>query len=357
MFDIPTLRLSNQQLTSPLLHHATDVVSWFGAIQSQDFAAAKWAIAQRLENQTEATIEESFNRGEILRTHVMRPTWHFITPKDIKWMLKLTSPRVQRFNGYYYRRSGLDKSIFEKSNAIIQQALVGKKQLTRGELQIRLEEAKIPTKELGLSYILIQAELDGIVCSGPRRGKQFTYMLLDERVPKTPDISLEEALAKLTQKYFQSHGPAQLRDFSWWSGLTLTDAKKGVALVGSNLIKEEKNGKTYWFTKSNKVIQQNPNACYLIPGFDEYFIAYADRSDVLDKNYVRQLNQGGGMVNGAVVINGNMIGGWKRKFKSKSVIVNVRLFEKITAPQQKALEEQVERFGTYLNMPVELVQH
>lgn len=353
--DIAALRLYNQQLTNPLFERPSDVVSWFGAMQAQDFAAAKWAIAQRTKNQTETTIEQAFNKGEILRTHIMRPTWHFVTPGAIRWLLKLTSSRVQRFNGYYYRRSGLDKAIFQKSNDVIRKALQGAKQLTRGDLAVKLEEVNIPTKDLGLSYIIMQAELDGIVCSGPRRGKQFTYMLLEERVPEMRDISVDEALVELTKRYLQSHGPAQAQDFSWWSGLTLSDAKKSIALLESKLDKQERNGKTYWFIKNKKHIEQNPDDCFLIPGFDEYFIAYTDRSDVLDKDYAKQLNQGGGMVNGTVVINGKMVGGWRRTFKSKKVVVTITLFEKITAQQQKTLQEQVNRFGSYLAMPVELI--
>src|SRR5215469_1273386 len=247
LLDIAQTRLSNQQLSTQKFSKPEEVVSWFGAMQSQDFAAAKWAIAQRSKNQTDASIEKAFNEGKILRTHIMRPTWHFVTPSDIRWILALTSPRVYRFNGYYYRQTGLDKSIFEKSNLVIQKALTGGKQLTRSELNEYLVAAKIPTENLGLSYTIMQAELDGIICSGPRKGKQFTYMLLDERVPQTKTFSNNEAIAQLTKRFFQSHGPALAADFSWWSGLTLTDAKKGVALLGSQIQKSERDGKTYYY--------------------------------------------------------------------------------------------------------------
>ncbi len=228
--NIPHVRLSNQHLTSQHFDSPEDVVSWFGAVQAQDFAGAKWALSQRCKNATDASIEQAFNEGKILRTHIMRPTWHFVTPSDIRWLLALTSPRVKRFNGYYYRQTGLDKSIFEKSNLVIKQALDGGKALTRSELKVYLEEAKIPTLNLGLSYTIMQAELDGVIASGPRRGKQFTYMLLDERVPQSKHISNEQALAELTKRYFQSHGPSLAKDFSWWSGLTLSDARRGIDL-------------------------------------------------------------------------------------------------------------------------------
>ncbi|MGH2638980.1 MAG: winged helix DNA-binding domain-containing protein [Rhabdochlamydiaceae bacterium] len=350
--NIPKVRLQNQQLAAQKFEKPEDVVTWFGAMQSQDFAAAKWAIALRCKKQTDASIEQAFNEGKILRTHVMRPTWHFVAPADIRWLLALTAPRVHRFNGSYYRKSGLDTTIFQKSNTIIRNALQGGKQLTRAELNIHLKDAHIPTAHLGLSFTIMQAELDGIIVSGPRRGKQFTYMLLEERVPKTISKTFDEALAELTKRYFQSHGPAQVQDFSWWSGLTMTDCKKGIEMVRSTLQKSEQNGKTYWYnqTEDPKI---STDETFLLPGFDEYFIAYTDRSDVLDKDYAKELNQGGGMVNGAVVVKGRMAGGWKREFKGKSVVLSLKLFEKLSAIQMKSLEQQTKHFGNFLNMPLE----
>lgn len=344
-------RLYNQQLSSTHLNNPADIVRWFGAMQAQDFAAAKWAIALRTKDQTNADIEQAFNEGKILRTHIMRPTWHFVTPADIRWMLALTSPRVSAFNGSYYRKSGLDKTIFKKSNEVMRKALQGGKQLTREELNHELKKQKIPTEKLGLSYMTMQAELDGIICSGPRIGKQFTYMLLEERVPKMKEISVEEALAELTKRYFQSHGPALVRDFVWWSGLTVADARKGIALVGSTLHKEEREGKTYWFSES-KTGGKESQGGFLIPGFDEYFIAYKDRSDILDQKYAKQLNQGGGMVNGAIVVEGKMVGGWRRSFDKKNVVVKMQLFEKITFFQEQLLEAQAQQYGKFIGMQV-----
>jgi len=350
--DITYRRLFNQKLVATFKNSA-EVVHWFGAMQAQDFAAAKWAIAIRSKNQTDVDIEQAFNEGKILRTHIMRPTWHFVMPADIRWMLALTSPRVQAFNGYYYRKSGFDKTIFKKSNEIIKQALRGGKQLTSSELNMLLQKAKIPTKDIGLSYALMQAELEAIICSGPRRDKQFTYMLLDERVPKVKEISQDEALAELIKRYFQSHGPAQLRDFVWWSGLSVADAKKGTELVGSELYKEEREGKTYWCLESAKVVQNSQDG-FLIPGFDEYFIAYKDRNDILDKKYAKYLNQGGGMVNGAIIVEGKMVGCWKRIFEKSNVAITIQLFKKVTSSQMHSFGKQVERYGHFVDMPASL---
>lgn len=352
--DIANTRLHTQQLVTPMFSRPEDVVKWFGAVQSQDFAAAKWALALRTKSNTDADIEKAFNEGKILRTHVMRPTWHFVTPEDIPWLLALTAEKVKKFNGSYFRRSGYDHSIFTKSNRVIEKALTGGEQLTRNELKLILEKEGIPLDTLGLSFVLMQAELDGIAISGPRKGKQFTYMLFAERVPKIKALSHDEALAALIERYIQSHGPAQIQDFVWWSGLTVADAKKGIELLGSAVHKEERSGKTYWFFNHMQSATTSPSV--LVPGFDEYFIAYKDRSDILDKQYAKQLNLGGGMVSGAIVIKGRMVGGWRRAFEKKHVVITLRLFEEITASEQKALEGQVQKYSTFIGLPAVIQQ-
>jgi hypothetical protein len=347
-------RLHNHMIISTNFEDPGTVVSWFGAIQAQDFSAAKWAIGLRTKNQTDTTIENAFNEGKILRTHIMRPTWHFVHPSDIRWLLALTAPRVKAFNGHYYRKSGLDKTIFNKSNEIIQNALKGGKNLTRTELNTVLQIAKIPTQDMGLSYVMMQAELEGIICSGPRRGKQFTYMLLEERVHPAKEIKRDEALGLLTKRYFQSHGPAQIQDFMWWSGLTKTDAKRGIEILGSLIHKEEINDNSYLYINNLNIINNAPDNICLIPGFDEYFIAYKDRHDILVKKYARHLNLGGGMINGAIIYRGKMVGGWKRTLKTNGVNINARLFEKIPNNAIEALRKEVNRYGEFLALPVEI---
>lgn len=347
---IPILRLQSQQLAYPLFEHSEDVVSWFGAMQSQDFAAAKWAIGLRTKTQTDATIEQAFNEGKILRTHILRPTWHFVNPKDIRWILALTSSRVHAFNGYYYRKSGLTKDIFQKSNEVIQKVLQGGKQLTREELNKELKHAHIPTKDLGLTYTILQAELAGIVCSGPRIGKQFSYMLLDDRVPRVTEIEHDEALGKLTKLYFQSHGPAQIQDFCWWSSLTVTDAKRGIEIA--KLQKETRNNKDYWFV--DYIDTKSDNSIQLIPPFDEYFVAYKDRSDILDERYNKHMNFGGGMIMGAIVSNGIVIGTWKRTFGKKNIDINLTPFTTFDDKEYKALAKAAEKYGKFHALPVSI---
>jgi len=181
--DLARLRLYNQRLSATDVRNPEDVVRWLGAVQAQDYGGAKWAVGQRTQTATDSMVEQEFAEGKILRTHILRPTWHFVAPEDIRWMLKLTSPRVHAANAYMYRRLELDGAIFRRSHAALEKALQGGKQLTRSELASLLRKPGIPAEGLRLTYLMMRAELDGVICSGARRGKQFTYALLEERVP------------------------------------------------------------------------------------------------------------------------------------------------------------------------------
>ena len=228
--DIPRFRLHNQFLSQTEFTEPGAVVAALGAVQSQDYAGGKWALAQRLKNATtDAAIDKAFNDGKILRTHILRPTWHFVAPEDIRWMLALSAPRVHTANGFMYRQQGLDGTIIKKSYNVLEEALQGGNSLTRSELGSAFEKAGIKAAEgIRLGYFIMSAELDAIICSGPRRGRQFTYALLEERAPKVRAWKREEALAELTRRYFATRGPATLHDFTWWSGLTMAEAKKGI---------------------------------------------------------------------------------------------------------------------------------
>src|SRR6266571_3866 len=229
-------RLHNQHITRRTLETPQALVEWLGAVQAQDFAAAKWALGLRLQGVTDEDIEQAFTDGAILRTHVMRPTWHFVSPADIRWLLALTAPRVNTVNASWYRKLELDDALFLSSNAVLAKALQGGKQLTRPELVSVLQQAGIATGDvLRFTYIMIRAELDGIVCSGARQGKQFTYALLDERAPQARTLDHDEALAEFARRYFTGHGPATLQDFVWWSGLSVADARAGLDMVKSQL--------------------------------------------------------------------------------------------------------------------------
>lgn len=226
-------RLYQQRLTHAPLATPEEVVEWLGAVQSQEYAGAKWSLALRMENPQEDAIERAYAEGSILRTHVLRPTWHFVPAADIRWMLELTAPRIIAQSAHRSRQLELDAAQYARSNEVIARALQGGRYLTRPELGAALTEAGIPAADGSrLGYIVMHAELEAVICSGPRRGKQMTYALLDERAPHARSMTREEALAELTRRYFTGHGPATVRDFVWWSGLTTFDSDASLGPSG-----------------------------------------------------------------------------------------------------------------------------
>src|SRR6201996_2016284 len=251
--DIAQQRLINQHLASPIYKDPADIIYYMGAVQAQDYAGAKWAIAQRLQSATDDVIEKAFTNGDIIRTHVMRPTWHFVHPKDIRWMLELTAPRIQAIAGTQYRQFQLDHAVFSKCEKAIMKAMTGGKQLMRNEIAEALQQAGVATDDQRFIHIMMEMELIGLVCSGGRQGKQFTYTLLDERVPAVKSLDRQDALAALAERYFTAHGPATLQDFVWWSGLTVNDAKAGLEMVKDRLTNEISDGNTYWFAARQDV--------------------------------------------------------------------------------------------------------
>ncbi|MBA3947571.1 MAG: winged helix DNA-binding domain-containing protein [Herpetosiphonaceae bacterium] len=349
--DITHRRLLNQHLAGTPFAEPTEVVQWLGAVQAQDYAAAKWAVGQRVQGATDAMIEQACSEGAILRTHVMRPTWHFVTPTDIRWLLALTAPRVNAFNGSWYRKLELDDAVFRQSNSVLMKALQGAKQLTRPELLVGLQQAGIAAADpLRFTHIMMRAELDGLVCSGAWRGKQPTYALLEERVPPAPMLQREEALAELARRYFTSHGPATLQDYSWWSGLTVADTKAGLEMVKSQLSQELVDGKHYWFVAAPVPTEKTPEA-YLLPNYDEYIVAYTDRSAVFDAAHTPKLDARGNILfNNIMVLDGRIIGTWQRTFKHNMVIINANPFVSLSAAEQQAFASAAERYGRFLGL-------
>jgi hypothetical protein len=324
-------RLWFQSLARPRFERAEDVVEWFGAVQSQDFAAAKWAVAQRTRSLSDSDVERAINSGTVLRTHVLRPTWHFAPAKDIRWMLALTAPRIRASMARLGHWFGLTPDAFPRANRAIAKALSGGRQMTRAEL------GPIVGQRTGaLGHVLAFAELDGLICSGALRGKEHTYALLDERVPATRPIERDEALALLARRYFRSHGPATLKDFVWWSGLLVGEARQAIASA-TGLVAETIGGATYWLSdKASRVAQDN--RVHLLPSFDEYLVAYVDRSHA-----ARGLTSQVALSN-VVVADGRVVGTWRRTISANAALVDVTLFSRV---RKAGLERAVERFGAF----------
>ncbi len=339
--DLLRRRLHNQKLLRSDLGTAADVVRWLGAVQAQDYPAAGWGLGLRAKAVSAADVERAFDQGAILRTHVLRPTWHFVTPADVRWMLALTGPRVQAANAYYYRTLELDGPTRRRSRAVLERALRGGKSLSRAELGLVLRSARISTDGLRLAHLMADAELEAVVVSGPRRGKQFTYALLEERAPHALVLPREEALVELTRRYFSSHGPATLRDYAWWSGLTVREAKTGIELA--ELEAEALDGRTYWFSPSSAAPRTASLSAHLLPNYDEYLIAYKDRGPVVG-------GSGRDVFAHYFVASGRLAGSWRRTLKKDSVVVDAVSYRRLSREDRRALAASVERYGRFLGL-------
>jgi Winged helix DNA-binding domain len=353
--DIAKHRLLSQNLLGSRAKTPQDVVQWLGAVQAQDYSGAKWALGMRLGGSvTDADVERAFAKGAVLRTHLLRPTWHFVTPADIRWLLALTAPRVQAANRYMYRKLGFDKTTFRRCNAALTKALQGGQQRTRDELRDVLQKSGMQTDgELRMSYFLMNAELEGLICSGPRRGKQFTYALLDERVPTRKILDRREALVELAQRYFLSRGPATVNDFAKWSGLTVSDARCGLEGVQSGLIHEVISGKAFWFSPSKKEASRYASPAAHLPSvYDEYLSGYRDRSAIISTSGATRLSAMGNALSYLVVVRGQIVGTWSRRIQKNIVHIETDLFERITKSEARAISAAFREYGNFIGLTV-----
>jgi len=347
--DLAHWRLRNQRLSGAPFEAPEQVVGWLGAVQSQDYGPAKWSVAQRTGGVGDAAMDQAFADGTILRTHVLRPTWHFVLPADIRWLLGLTAPRVHALNAYYYRQLGLDDAVLEQCGRLLVGALQGGEQRTRKQLAAMLTSAGIATSGFRLGYLLMHAELTGIICSGALHGKQHTYALLEERAPRAGRRTHDEALSELTLRYFTSHGPATAKDFRWWSSLTAADVNQGLELVASQLEHEVVDGASYWFAPSAPSPQAASPTVHLLQGYDEYVVAYSQTKHVFDMSgMARSLPLDKVPFNHAVVLDGQVAGHWKRTLKRHSVVVEAALYAPFDHAQAQALQAAADRHGAFL---------
>ncbi len=351
-------RLLNQHISSTSCKTPEEIVSTLGAMQAQEYQQAKWAIGLRLQHLRDVDVENAFTKGEIIRTHILRPTWHFVSPKDIRWMLTISARRVKAANAFMYRKMDLEEKVFRKANSILSKSLEGGKYLTRAQLAAELERKKIIADGIRLSCIMMQAELDGVICSGPKDGKQFTYALLDERVPASKPLTKEEALAELTKRYFNSRGPATLHDFATWSGLTLAQVKKGVDILANHLHQVKVNGDSFYFMQNpmDKFLKEPlGHNMHLLPIYDEYIMGYKDRSFYF--NPKNKANQKPTYTFDNTIISGGQIAGfWKRKINNSSIDMEYVLLKTFSKTDKKKFISSVDKYSKFLAMRVNLCE-
>jgi hypothetical protein len=355
--DISTFRLYNQQITGTHRKNAKDIVSWMGAMQAQDFNMAKWAVGIRLPGTTDELIQAALDKGQILRTHVLRPTWHLVSAADIYWMLELTASHIMASARSRWKQLELTETILNKSLRIIEEALAGGNHLTREELCNKLAKTKIATNDQRAAHIMFYAELQKIVCSGTIRKKQQTYALLSERVPKQHLLSREESLAALAKKYFMSHGPATMQDFGWWSGLTLTETKKALEMIKSDLVSVKINTEMYWGVDLVTASESAKGAAYLLPAYDEFIISYKNRSASLAMENHGVAISNNGIFRPVVIVDGQVTGIWSRTIKKDTLLIEMNLFKSPGKKEKTFLEKAAESFGAFLNKKTEIIHH
>lgn len=343
--DIANLRVYNHHLNHDKFKTPEEVVGYMCAMQAQEYAHSKWAIGLRMLSSGGNAVEKAMTTGTILRTHVLRPTWHFVLPQDIRWMLSLTGPRINAGNATMYKKQEVTDAIFNKSFDVFIKAMQGGKQLIRTEIVSALHEANIATNDLRLTILLMKAELEQLICSGARQGKQFTYALLDERAPITPSIDRDEAVARLVLRYFTSHGPATVNDFVHWSGLTVADAKSGIEINKNQLTNVIVDGISYWMNANIDPGKVKSSGAYLLPVYDELIIAYKNRDAMVPAKFRDKM----GVITffPTIMVNNRVIGSWGRNIGKKSIDIELKPFDKLNKTESQAIETAIQRFKKF----------
>jgi hypothetical protein len=345
-------RLRNLHLWGPPVQSPEGVVRQLGAMQSQEFAYAKWSVGQRARDPSVAGVDHALAAGSILRTHVLRPTWHFVAAEDIHWILELTAPRVHGMNRHYYRKLGMDDPLIERSHRLLASALEGGRHLTRPELASVLADDGIAVSGVTLAYVLIRAELDAVICSGAMRGRQHTYALLAERAPHAKRMDRDTSLAELTRRYFSTRGPATVKDYVTWCSMTMTEGRRGLELLGTELRSRVVDGRTYWFTEPPMLASPRSPTVDLVQGYDEYVMSYSESRDVLlppGRATFWPANRPS--FYHAILLDGRLIGHWRHAVGKDLVTVEAKLDRPLRGDERESLHQAVERYGRFLGLP------
>jgi hypothetical protein len=352
--NIGRARFASQHIGRPSFESPADVVRWFGAIQAQDFLGALWAIGLRTKGATEASVEAAIERREIVRTWPMRGTLHFVAAEDARWMTRLLTPRVIASARSRYRQLELDDAVFASSARAAERALGGGKRLRRDALYEVWNQAGIATEGSRGLHLLGYLAQTGVLCFGHRDGKQHTVALLEDWLPVSRDLARDEALGELARRYFTSHGPATVHDFAWWSGLTVTEARIGVDGSRQALVSEKVGDRTFWLAASGAV--RATTAAYLLPAWDEFTVAYRDRSDILDPKFAMRVNAGGGVLKPVIVRRGQVIGTWQRTLEKRGVVVRPTFFARADRAERAAVDAATKTYGRFLGLPASVAR-
>jgi hypothetical protein len=356
--EIARRRMRNSRLTGPGFKSPDEAVQWHLAMQAQEYGPAKWSIGQRSTGLVDADLDEALAAGSIVRTHVLRPTWHFVARDDIRWVLGLSGPRVQKGNAGRYRDLGLDGKTRARAEAVIVSALEDGNRLTRNEIGTVLDDAGIDREGQRLPYILMHCELEAVIGSGGLAGKQHTYALLDGRVPEgRRRFDRDDALVELTRRYLTSHGPATVKDISWWSGLTMADIRKALEGLGSDVRSETVDGFEFWSVAKGHT-PPRASGVHLIPTYDEVVVGYTEsrffRDPALEKARAAWSGAAVPLPTGGILLNGRIGGHWRRTIQRDRIDVELHLYEKPGRDVARALEASAAKLGRFFGREVAL---
>lgn len=352
--DITQQRLRNQHVAANWATPFTtpyEVVRWLGAVQAQEYWGGLWALGLRLPGTTEADIEQAVGEAKIVRTWPMRGTIHFVAPEDVRWLLKLLTPRIIGRMARMYQQAELDEAVFAQSREVITGLLQGGKQVSRRAASQALEAAGIATNNQRGLFIIGYLAQQGVICLGPRQGKQHTIVLLDEWVPPGKELEGEEALAELAKRYFTSHGPATVQDFAWWSGLTVTEAKAALELGQGELVEDVRDGRSYWLSSTPPQAANPLPTALLLPPFDEYTVAYKDRTAAHPQANTAEIGHG---IDANLIVDGQIVGTWKRTLQKEQIVITPSYFTVPDVAEKRALEAAATHFGSFLGRSVEV---
>ncbi len=348
-------RLVSQRVTGEKCETPEAVVRWMGAIQAQDYHQALWAIGSRMRSATVTDVETALATGKIIRTWPMRGTLHFVPAEDARWMLKLCASRVLVGHRRRMQQLGLTEDVIARCETLFVNALSGGNRWTRSDLMRLATDTGISIEGQRGYHILGHMAHTGVICLGPMEGKQQTFVMLDEWVPHSRNLARDEALAELVWRFFASHGPATEEDFARWTGLTLTATREALAMVNSKLVSVEIDDRTYWVTDNNRAFPANKTA-NLLPGFDEYVIGYRDRSAVLADEYGGKVVPGNnGIFQPVIVVEGRIIGTWKRKLKRKSIDMILLPFQPCEEFENE-ISAAVRTYSDFMRLPISSIQ-
>jgi Winged helix DNA-binding domain len=343
-------RLFTQHLVGRKLDGPEDVVRLLAAVQSQEYAHGFWSLGMRTRGSTYTDIKSAFDEGRILRTHMLRTTWHFVAPEDIRWILAATSPRVLVAFGNHFRGLGLDERSQRETGDLVVTLLEGGAHLTRKEIGVELQRRGISTEGERLAYIVMSAELRGLICSGPMRGAQHTYAVLDERVPPGLTYEAADARAELAVRFFAGHGPASLKDLTRWSTMTVTDARAGISAAGDRLASMEVYGQTLWFDPAAPKPRAKPMTAHLLPLYDEALLTYPQLSFPAAPGHPHPPDEV--LFVGSVIVAERNVGTWRRMITGRKLVIETDLAPGLDEARVAAVKAAVGELTQFLGHPV-----